>query len=147
MGISDQGPREAKPRRSRSHSRTKALELRPERSFGIQSSSRNLGHKSSEFILELSTIKSDLSLCLSTYFSLNNSMISPHISSTNSRKGITLAYQIIILYVWIIFFLPCHVRGQWSSYSIFARPFSAKDNWWDNPQGGCSDDRLSKGNL
>lgn len=71
----------------------------------------------------------------------------PIFSSTNSRKGITLAYQIIILYVWTIFFLPCHVRGQWSSYSIFPRPFSANDNWWDSPQGGCSNDRLSKGNL
>lgn len=80
-----QGPREPRqsqrprPKRSRSHSKTKALELGSGRSFRMQNSSRNLGHKNSEFILKLSTIKPNLPLYLSTCFSLDKSMLSPHI--------------------------------------------------------------------
>lgn len=65
-------------------------------------------------------------ICLSICplaFLLTSQCFLPIFSSTNSRKGITLAYQIIIIYIWTIFVLPCHVRDH---YYIFPRPFSTK---------------------
>lgn len=131
MGISDkrsqphgQDPREAREshrfrlRRSRSHSRAKALEFGPGRSFRIQSCSRNLNRRSSEFILKLFTLKSNLPLC-PLNFILTIWGLLPIFSSTNSKKGITLAYQIILIYIWQYFsYHAIHVRGRWSSYSI-----------------------------
>lgn len=124
-----QGPREPRqsqrprPKRSRSHSKTKALEL------------GQGGHLECKIALGISAAKilslysSSLPLnqiCLSICplaFLLTSQCFLPIFSSTNSRKGITLAYQIIIIYIWTIFVLPCHVRDH---YYIFPRPFSTK---------------------